>query len=103
MESATKTHRAAATLDRFDKVMAAVVGILVLAIGFVVLRGDQLGIGVQSFGPTDSASSRALVPLTLDQTLLTTLAGTRPTTPPAAPWEMTISQKQSSFSTSAAV
>src|SRR5260221_7523585 len=97
MDSVTRTQPPPATLDRFDTVMTAVVVILMLTIAFVVLRGDQLGIGVQSFGPTDSASSRAVVRLTLDEALVTSSAAASLSISPAVPGTLTISQNQMSF------
>src|SRR5258708_10520797 len=97
MDSVKRTQPPASTLDPFDKVMTAVVVILILTSAFVVLRGDQLGIGVQSFGPTDSASSRAIVRLTLDEALVTSSAASSLSISPAVPGKLTISQNQISF------
>src|SRR5450432_426354 len=97
MSSARKTRRSAATLDRFDVVITAAIVSLVVAIGFIVLRGDQLGVGVQSFGPTDTASSRAIVRLTLDEPLITASAASSMSISPPLPGRFTIAQDQISF------
>src|SRR5258706_15273581 len=58
-------------LDRLDAAVAAMVAVLVLIIGLVVLRGDQIGIAVQSFGPKNSGSSRAPIRVMFDEPITT--------------------------------
>jgi len=54
-------------MDRFDKVAVGVVVSLLVLIGVVVVRGDQLGIRVQSYSPTTTASSRPRIQITFDE------------------------------------
>src|SRR5436309_1878779 len=52
--------------DRLDFVMGTAIGVLLLAIGLVVVRGDQIGIRIKGFGPTNVAASRSTVQVTFD-------------------------------------
>lgn len=54
-------------MDRFDKVAVAVVVSLLIAIGVIVVRGDQVGIRVQAYGPTGTVSSRPQIQITFDE------------------------------------
>ena len=54
-------------MDRFDKIAVIVVVSLLIVIGVVVVRGDQLGIRVQSYAPTGTASSRPRIQFTFDE------------------------------------
>ncbi len=53
--------------DRFDLGMIIFVAILVLFIGVVVIRGDQVGLGVDAYGPIDSASAHATIHLQFNE------------------------------------
>jgi Tol biopolymer transport system component len=54
-------------VERFDLVIAVVCLALAVMIGFVIARGDQLGIIIQSYGPVEMGSSRAQIRITFDE------------------------------------
>jgi Tol biopolymer transport system component len=54
-------------LDRFDRIIAAAIFGLCLAVAATVARGDQVGVAVQAFSPTGVGSSRTAIQVTFDQ------------------------------------
>src|SRR5690349_4636076 len=56
--------------DRLDLGVGLSVLILLIAIGIVVLRGDQIGISVENYGPQTSGSTRASIRVTFDEPLV---------------------------------
>lgn len=54
-------------IESFDLIMLTVVLVLLLALGGVIARGDQVGISVQKFGPSDTVSSKAILQITFDE------------------------------------
>lgn len=67
MKSANRSANLILAVEPFDLLMILCIVGLIAAIGFVVLRGDQVGLGVLYFGPTESASSRATIQITFDE------------------------------------
>jgi Tol biopolymer transport system component len=60
------TNRA---LSRVDIAFGILTLILLSATGFVVLRGDQVGIRVRDYSPTDRASGRPTIKITFDEAI----------------------------------
>lgn len=56
-------------LDRFDWAVLLAVLTLLVAIGWVVVHGDQVGIHIQSFGPSGLVSSKASLRVIFDERL----------------------------------
>ncbi len=54
--------------------MALVITVLVAAIGVVIVRGDQIGMGVQSFSPNNTGSTHAIIRLTMDESIVASSA-----------------------------
>ncbi len=59
--------------NRSDWIMAIVILLLTGIIGVVVARGDQIGIGVEGFSPARIGSSRAMISVTFDAPLASTI------------------------------
>lgn len=60
-------ERQAIFAEKFDLILLVVIFALVATITAIILRGDQVSLGVRTFGPTDSASSRAAITVTFDE------------------------------------
>src|SRR5262249_36440103 len=53
--------------DRFDRVSIGAVIALLMAIGVVIVRGDQLGVRVTHYGPTGTASSGSRLQIAFEE------------------------------------
>ncbi|MEP7287711.1 MAG: Ig-like domain-containing protein [Chloroflexota bacterium] len=84
-------------LDRFDVIMLVAMAALVVAIGVAIARGDQIGLAVQNFGPTQSASSRAAIRVTFDDPVVAQSATLRLILTPPVPGKMTVAGNQITF------
>jgi Tol biopolymer transport system component len=83
--------------DRLDRVMVVAVGLLLAAIGVVVVRGDQVGIAVQSYGPINRASSRASIQVAFDEPLVSTSLESNFKITPPVQGRLSVSQNQMIF------
>ena len=77
--------------DHFDGIMIAVIAVLMLTIGAVVARGDQIGINVQDFGPSGIAASRAPIRITFDEPITAESVSSRFTLAPPATGRLQVS------------
>ncbi|HLY26832.1 MAG TPA: Ig-like domain-containing protein, partial [Aggregatilineales bacterium] len=77
--------------------MIGAIGLLVIAIVFIMLRGDQIGLAVQAYGPAGTGSSRATIRLTLDEDLLPASAASRLAISPAVQGTMRVEGSQVIF------
>ncbi len=82
--------------------MIIVMTAIVVAILFVTLRGDQIGLDVQGFGPQGTASSRATVRLTLDENIIPMSAASRMVISPAVQGNLSVQGNQIVFQPSTA-
>ncbi len=62
-------QRIAGGADRFDLTVVVVIALLVSAIGLVVVRGDQVGLTYQRFGPKDLASAGTAIQIVFDEVI----------------------------------
>src|SRR5438270_479107 len=86
-----------AGLDQFDvRMLVAIVG-LAMAIGLVIWHGDQVGLGIRSFGPSDVASSRDAVRVTFDEPIVMAAAPSYFSITPLVPGKFSIASDQISF------
>ncbi len=83
--------------ERFDLIVGLVIVILLVVIGIVIVRGDQLGISVQSFGPQESASSRAAIHITFDEPVEQPSVESKFTIAPAVRGKLSVTQNQVAF------
>lgn len=58
-------------LDRFDRAVMSFAVLVLAAMGVVVLRGDQVGIGVQRITPRQTTPSQGAIQVTFDETRVT--------------------------------
>ncbi len=83
--------------DRFDCTAVIVIFALLAAIGLVIVHGDQIGIGVQSYGPTTQGSSRATIRVLFDEPLEPKSLTSRFSIAPAVQGSLSVSQNQLVF------
>ncbi|MCC7446500.1 MAG: PD40 domain-containing protein [Anaerolineae bacterium] len=83
--------------DRFDWIVGLFIAALLIVTGIVILRGDQIGIGVQRFTPQASASSRAAIRITFDEPIDQPSAESRLTILPAVRGKLSVTQNQLTF------
>jgi Tol biopolymer transport system component len=88
---------AARTLERFDLAVLVAVLALLAAIVAVVARGDQVGVGVESFGPRNTASSRAKIQVTFDEPVADTSVASNFVLQPSVRGKFLVSQNQVTF------
>jgi hypothetical protein len=81
-------------LDQFDARMLVAIAGLAVAIGLVILHGDQVGLGVRSFGPVNAVSSRDTVRVTFDEPIVMTAAPSYFTITPLVPGKFSIASDQ---------
>lgn len=84
-------------LDRLDRVMVVAIGLLLAAIGAVIVRGDQVGIAVQSYSPINKASSRASIQVAFDETLVSASVESNFKLIPPVQGRLFVSQNQVTF------
>jgi Tol biopolymer transport system component len=84
-------------LDRLDRVMVVAIGLLLAAIGAVIVRGDQVGIAVQSYSPINKASSRASIQVAFDETLVSASVESNLKLIPPVQGRLFVSQNQVTF------
>src|SRR5258708_21815754 len=89
--------RRAASLSAFDVIMLAVIGLLGTVISIVILRGDQVGLAVQSYSPATVSSSRSSIQITLDDPLTAPISDSALTISPSVAGKVTVSGSQISF------
>src|SRR5262245_34454881 len=71
-------------LDQFDRGAIVFAIFVLVAIGVVVVRGDQVGISVQKYSPQKNAPSQGTIQVTFDESIdLATVASHFAINPPA--------------------
>src|SRR5258708_7402549 len=86
-----------ARVDRFDVAVLSSVACLIIIIGLVILRGDQVGISVASFVPRDGASSQSAIRVTFDEPVDLSNAKTYLTINPPALGKWSAAEKSVTF------
>src|SRR5258708_7247535 len=86
-----------AGLDQFDVRMLVAIVALAVAIGLVIWHGDQVGLGVRSFGPSNVASSRDMVHVVFDEPIVMSAAPSYFSITPLVPGKFSIASDQISF------
>src|SRR5258708_2375685 len=86
-----------AGLDQFDVRMLVAIVVLAVAIGLVILHGDQVGLGIRSFGPSNVASSGDAVRVTFDEPIVMAAAPSYFSISPLVPGKFSIASDQVSF------
>jgi Tol biopolymer transport system component len=95
--SPRSTERLSFFPERFDAITFIVIAALIVAILVVVFRGDQVGLGVRTFTPVDSAPSRTAISLTFDEPIDPVTAAQYFSISPAINGTFSISNAQITF------
>jgi Tol biopolymer transport system component len=77
--------------------MVVAIVLLLAAIGAVIVRGDQVGIAVQSYSPINKASIRASIRVAFDESLVSTSVESNFKIAPAVQGRLSVSQNQVTF------
>ncbi len=64
-----KVWSARFSVNRFDLSSGLVIALLLIILALIIVRGDQVGLSVKSYTPQQSASSRASIQITLDESM----------------------------------
>ena len=83
--------------DRFDMLVAGAVTVLLLAIGVVIARGDQVGLSVERYSPLDRTSSRTKITVTFDAALIADTAQARLHLVPAVTGQIVVNGTELTF------
>jgi Tol biopolymer transport system component len=78
-------------LDKFDQIVLAAIGVLLVLLGAVVLRGDQVGVPVEGFTPAEESAPGITAPVsvTFGQAMDQVQAAERLSITPEVPGEKT--------------
>jgi Tol biopolymer transport system component len=90
-------ERFAFLTEKFDIIAFLVIMVLVAAIGAVIFRGDQVGLGVRTFGPADSAPSRTAITITFEEPIDAKTATQHFSIDPSIHGNLSISSSQITF------
>src|SRR5437867_2853490 len=81
------------SIDTFDVVATTLILVLVVAVGLVILHGDNVGVAVQQVTPQGEASSKAAIQFVFDEPPQLTSVQTHIQISPAIPGQFSVLDK----------